>query len=69
VRAHGLDRDIARRIGRACFVERLAAQHPYRTEHRARVRGRRAAAATDEAHAALQHAPREHAEVLGVRDV
>ena len=47
----------------------LAAQHADRAEHRARVLRRRAAAAADEAHAALQHAAREHAEVLGVRDV
>ena len=44
-------------------------QHAHRAEHRARVLGRRAAAAADDAHAGLQHAPREHAEVLGVRDV
>ena len=51
------------------LVDRLAAQHAHRAEHRARVLRRRAAAAADQPHAALQHAPREHAEVLRVRDV
>ena len=61
------------RLAGAIFAARssilLAAQHAHRAEHRARVLGRRAAAAADQAHAALEHAAREHAEVLGVRDV
>ena len=64
------DRPIAPGSSRgARLVDRLAAQHAHRAEHRARVLRRRAAAAADQAHAALQHPAREHAEVLGVRDV